>query len=173
MTAAARLAWRLLRAGGRRDMLTAVLGVATFAITTMLLLVVLGGNVGFAARAAHKSWHVPVKADSNPVAVEQVGSHSLRDRQVTVVELAALTPDAPVPPGMGRFPAPGELWVSPALKNLLSGVPCQPVRRPFRRAPRRCSRRHRAGLPGRTGGCRRAPARRSPTGRAGRRGPAG
>ena len=46
MKAAAAMAWRLLRAGGRRDMLTAVLAVGAFAVTTTLLLLVLAGNVG-------------------------------------------------------------------------------------------------------------------------------
>jgi hypothetical protein len=123
MRAAASLAWRLLRAGGRRDMLTAALGVGAFAVTTTLLLLVLAGNVGFAARAGHKAWREPVAAGADATAVELVGTHLLRDHPVTVVELAALRPDAPVPPGLDRFPAPGEMWVSPALRRLLSGVP--------------------------------------------------
>ena len=123
MKAAAAMAWRLLRAGGRRDLLTAVLAVGAFAVTTTLLLLVLAGNVGFAARAEHKAWRQPVAAGAGATAVELVGTHLLRDHPVTVVELAALKPGAPVPPGMTRFPAPGEMWVSPALKGLLSGVP--------------------------------------------------
>jgi hypothetical protein len=123
MRAAATLAWRLLRAGGRRDLVTAALAVGAFAVTTALLLLVLAGNVGFAARADHKAWREPVAAGADAAAVELVGTHLLRDHPVTVVELAALRPDAPVPPGLSRFPAPGELWVSPALGRLLSGVP--------------------------------------------------
>ena len=112
-----------MRAGGRRDMLTAALGVGAFTVTTTLLLLVLAGNVGFASRAEHKAWRYPVAAATNATAVEATGTHLVRNRPVTVVELAALTPDAPVPPGLAKFPAPGEMWVSPALGRLLSGVP--------------------------------------------------
>ncbi|MBY8847445.1 FtsX-like permease family protein [Saccharothrix longispora] len=53
---------------------------------------------------------------------------TLTARQVTVtwqgrtisgVELAATTPDAPAPPGVGRIPEPGELVVSPELFDLM------------------------------------------------------
>lgn len=37
------------------------------------------------------------------------------DEPVTVVTLAGLNDDAPVPPGLGRFPLPGEVFVSPGL----------------------------------------------------------
>lgn len=53
---------------------------------------------------------------------------TLKVRPVTVpwqgrvihgVELAATTPDAPAPPGVGRIPGPGELVVSPELFHLM------------------------------------------------------
>ncbi|QFZ23635.1 FtsX-like permease family protein [Saccharothrix syringae] len=56
------------------------------------------------------------------------GPAVLKVRRVTVpwqgrgingVELAATTPDAPAPPGVGRIPGPGELVVSPELLDLM------------------------------------------------------
>ncbi|MGX7762281.1 hypothetical protein ACWQ06_26945 [Streptomyces angustmyceticus] len=38
-----------------------------------------------------------------------------RGRQFTVVVIAPLTKDAPLPPGIGHWPAPGEVFLSPAL----------------------------------------------------------
>lgn len=46
-------------------------------------------------------------------------SVSWQGRLITGVELAATAPDAPVPPGVGRIPGPGELVVSPELLDLM------------------------------------------------------
>ncbi|MEU4740338.1 FtsX-like permease family protein, partial [Actinosynnema sp. NPDC023658] len=46
-------------------------------------------------------------------------SVSWQGRLITGVELAALAPDAPPPPGVGRIPGPGELVVSPELLDLM------------------------------------------------------
>ncbi|MEU4444261.1 FtsX-like permease family protein [Actinosynnema sp. NPDC050801] len=46
-------------------------------------------------------------------------SVSWQGRRITGVELAATTPDAPAPPGVGRIPGPGELVVSPELFDLM------------------------------------------------------
>ncbi|WP_158846956.1 ABC transporter permease [Saccharothrix deserti] len=46
-------------------------------------------------------------------------SVSWRGHLITGVELAATTPDAPAPPGVGRIPGPGELVVSPELLDLM------------------------------------------------------
>ncbi|BCB88776.1 hypothetical protein Psuf_060890 [Phytohabitans suffuscus] len=45
------------------------------------------------------------------------------DRTVHVVRVAALGPRPPVPPGLQRLPAPGEVAVSPALRDLLATTP--------------------------------------------------
>jgi hypothetical protein len=46
-------------------------------------------------------------------------SVSWQGRLITGVELAATAPDAPLPPGVGRIPRPGELVVSPELLDLM------------------------------------------------------
>ncbi|WNM31743.1 FtsX-like permease family protein [Streptomyces sp. Li-HN-5-11] len=58
------------------------------------------------------------------MAVEAVGTTFTGGAPVTVVDVARLPGRAaPAPPGLGRFPAPGELWVSPALGALLDRLP--------------------------------------------------
>ncbi|RFU38423.1 ABC transporter permease, partial [Actinomadura logoneensis] len=117
------LSWRLLRGGGRRGLLGSLLTLAAVAVSTGLLLFAVGANHAFAARSAADAWRHPAKAHGTPTAVEALTTDFVRGRPVTVVELAALTGDAPVPPGMKRFPKPGEVWTSPALASLMREVP--------------------------------------------------
>lgn len=116
------LTWRLLRGGGRHGRLGAGLSVAASAICTTLLLLCVGANLGFGARAAHADWRTPARAGlSRAVAVETVGTTFVGGEPVTVVDVAALrgrSGEPPAPPGMPHFPEPGEVWTSPALGRL-------------------------------------------------------
>ncbi|AVV45996.1 hypothetical protein C6376_36145 [Streptomyces sp. P3] len=117
------LTWRLTRAGGRTGLLATGLAVAAAAVSTTLLLLCVALNLGFQHRADRTDWRNPV-ASSRPVAVEAVGTTFTRGVPVTVVDVARLPGRAvPAPPGLDRFPAPGELWVSPALGALLDRLP--------------------------------------------------
>ncbi|WP_436759146.1 FtsX-like permease family protein [Streptosporangium sp. V21-05] len=117
------LSWRLLRGGGRRGLLGAGLTVAAVAVSTALLLFAVVANLGFQDRAAREAWRNPVPAASGAVAVQAVRTDYVRDRWITVVDLAALGPRAPAPPGLDRFPAPGEVWLSPGLAELAGELP--------------------------------------------------
>ncbi|MFJ8470101.1 FtsX-like permease family protein [Streptomyces swartbergensis] len=117
------LTWRFTRAGGRTGLLATGLAVAAAAVSTTLLLLCVAINLGFQHRADRTDWRNPVKS-SHPVAVQAVGTTFTRGEPVTVVDVARLpgrTP--PAPPGLDRFPSPGELWVSPALGDLLDRLP--------------------------------------------------
>ncbi|MET7694040.1 FtsX-like permease family protein [Streptomyces sp. NPDC005483] len=117
------LTWRLTRAGGRTGLLATGLAVAAAAISTALLLVCVAANLGFQQRADRTDWRNPVKS-AVPVAVEAVGTTFTGGTPVTVVDVARLPgKQAPAPPGMSRFPKPGEVWVSPALAGLLDHLP--------------------------------------------------
>ncbi|MEU3936605.1 FtsX-like permease family protein [Streptomyces sp. NPDC029044] len=117
------LTWRLTRAGGRTGLLATGLAVAAAAVSTTLLLLCVAMNLGFQHRADRTDWRTPVKS-SHPVAVQAVGTTFTRGEPVTVVDVARLSGrPAPAPPGLDRFPAPGELWVSPALGVLLDRLP--------------------------------------------------
>ena len=117
------LTWRLTRAGGRTGLLATGLAVAAAAVSTTLLLLCVAMNLGFQHRADRTDWRNPVES-SRPVAVEAVGTTFTGGAPVTVVDVARLPGRAaPAPPGLGRFPGPGELWVSPALGALLDRLP--------------------------------------------------
>ncbi|MFF3440110.1 FtsX-like permease family protein [Streptosporangium sp. NPDC002721] len=117
------LSWRLLRGGGRRGLLGAGLTVAAVAVSTALLLFAVVANLGFQDRAAREAWRNPVPAASGAVAIQAVRTDYVRDLWITVVDLAALGPQAPPPPGLRRFPAPGEVWLSPGLAELAGELP--------------------------------------------------
>lgn len=127
MKASLVLAWRLLRGGGRRGMLAGGLTVAAVAVTTGLLLFALAGNLAFGKRADHETWRNPAPARTGATAVEAVTPQYVTDhgttRQITDVRLAALSDDAPTPPGLHAFPRPGHTYVSPALADLLRRLP--------------------------------------------------
>ncbi|WP_141313288.1 FtsX-like permease family protein [Streptomyces spinoverrucosus] len=117
------LTWRLTRAGGRTGLLATGLAVAAAAVSTTLLLLCVAMNLGFQHRTDRTDWRNPVES-SRPVAVQAMGTTFTRGEPVTVVDVAQLPGrTAPALPGLDRFPAPGELWVSPALGDLLDRLP--------------------------------------------------
>jgi hypothetical protein len=118
------LAWRLLRGGGRKGMLGTWLTLGAVAVSTALLLFAVAANSAFEARAERGAWRnpVPAGAGESAVAIEASRFDFVRDQVITVVDLAALG-RAPAPPGMPRFPAPGEVWLSPALAELAKELP--------------------------------------------------
>ncbi|HUR01914.1 MAG TPA: FtsX-like permease family protein, partial [Nonomuraea sp.] len=117
------LTWRLLKGGGRKGLLSTWLTLGAVAVSTALLLFAVAANYAFEARADRSAWRNPVEAKGVAVAIEATRHDYVRDREITVVDLAALGADAPAPPGLARFPAPGEVWLSPALKELAGQLP--------------------------------------------------
>ncbi len=115
------IGWRLLRGGGRFDITTQLLAAFAFVVSTCLLLLTVGVNLGFADRAGRQAWTTPTAAApaSTATAVASTRTDFYRGLPITVVTLAALTGDAPTPPGLPRFPTPGQLWLSPALTELV------------------------------------------------------
>jgi hypothetical protein len=141
----ASLAWRLLRAGGRRGMLGSLLTLVSVTVVTALLLFAIAGNLAFDERGERTSWRIPQQHqagqgegdDAKPTAIEASKIDYVHGRRVTVVDLAATGQGtAPVPPGMPHFPAPGEVWVSPALAELIDALPADQLADRFPAAPR-------------------------------------
>ncbi|SDK93041.1 FtsX-like permease family protein [Nonomuraea jiangxiensis] len=120
------LTWRLLKGGGRRGLLGAWLTLGAVAVSTALLLFAVAVNFAFAARADRGAWRNPVPAEAGAVAIEAARFDFVGDQVITVVDLAALDARAAAgarPPGMPRLPAPGEVWLSPALAELARKLP--------------------------------------------------
>ncbi|NUR91306.1 MAG: ABC transporter permease [Nonomuraea sp.] len=116
------LTWRLLRGGGRRGMLGTWLTLGAVAVSTALLLFAVAANFAFAARAERGSWQNPV-ASAQPAAVEAKHYDYVRGKAIAVVDVAALSGKPPAIPGIAKFPAPGEVWLSPALAALARELP--------------------------------------------------
>ncbi|TMR15729.1 FtsX-like permease family protein [Nonomuraea turkmeniaca] len=122
------LTWRLIKGGGRRGLLGTWLTLGAVAVSTALLLFAVAANFAFDARAERGAWRNPVPAASGPaesdaVAIEASRYDYVRDQAIPVVDLAALKQGVPAPPGMPRFPRPGEVWLSPALAELARQLP--------------------------------------------------
>ncbi|TMR91230.1 FtsX-like permease family protein [Nonomuraea basaltis] len=117
------LTWRLLKGGGRRGLLGTWLTLGAVTVSTALLLFALAANFAFDARADRGAWRNPVPAKDGAVAIEALRFDYVRDQAITVVDLAALKDGVPAPPGLPRFPEPGEVWLSPALAELAGRLP--------------------------------------------------
>ncbi|GAA1676677.1 hypothetical protein GCM10009830_24220 [Glycomyces endophyticus] len=117
------LAWRLTRLGGRSALLSTGLTALAVAVATLLLQFAVAGNFAFDARGDRTSWRDAPEADGTGTAILATAVDHLGGDSITRVDLAALDGDAPAPPGMDAFPAPGEVWLSPAAADLLDGVP--------------------------------------------------
>jgi hypothetical protein len=125
------LTWRLLRGGGRKGLLGTWLTLGAVAVSTALLLFAVSANFAFGARADRSAWRSPVAAATGAVAIEAARHDYVRDREIVVVDLAALSPDAPAPPGLPRFPKPGEVWLSPGLAELARSLPAGELARRY------------------------------------------
>ena len=141
MIATARLALRLVRLGGSRAALSARLVGIGVAVGTVLLALALGGLHGWDARDARTGWRSdlgsgpPDAAAAAPAVLASGRSEHAAGQLVEVVELAVAAPDLGPPPGLARVPAPGELWVSPALAELLARLPADRLADRFPSAP--------------------------------------
>ncbi|GAA5030800.1 ABC transporter permease [Actinopolymorpha pittospori] len=158
------LTLRLLRAGGARGLLGAGLMAAAVALSTALLLAAAAANVAFDHRADRETWRHPgtPAASGDAVAIEAASVDYVRGKQINVIDLAALDRPAgaarnhqalPTPPGMPRFPKPGEVWMSPALARLAASLPANQLANRFGSASaspdaQRTTRAHPTGLLG-------------------------
>ncbi|GEL17064.1 FtsX-like permease family protein [Pseudonocardia asaccharolytica] len=119
------LSLRLLRAGGRNAWSAAGLVATGVAVATALLAFALGALHGLDAREQRVGWRTPAAAPPGtaPVAQLLVRTDHVTDRAIQQIDVVDPRPDAAGPPGLPRMPLPGELWVSPALAELLRTVP--------------------------------------------------
>jgi hypothetical protein len=125
-----RLATRLAAGGGRESLARTALTAAGLALAVALLLV---AAVAFPALEAHDVRGAWRHTSEDPVVPAQDGSTTdpllwrltqdrYDGRDLVRVDLAAEGPDAPVPPGLDALPGPGEVAVSPALRDLIAGT---------------------------------------------------
>ncbi|EHR63924.1 FtsX-like permease family protein [Saccharomonospora cyanea] len=124
-----RIALRVLRRD-RRTRTSAILMGVGVAVATGLMLVLVSLPGAAQARVDRAAWQEPSAADFVGEAGEAVMSltiseDSYDDRTITRVDVAAHgdASEIALPPGIERFPAPGEVLMSPALRELSAGLP--------------------------------------------------
>ena len=119
------LAWRLLRAGGRRAAAQQVLTAVGVAAATLLLVLTVAVASGVDARADRARWREPAAvAPASATALQRTTTSAVGGRPLVVVDLAAApgrrADVLPVPPGLSAFPVPGRAYLSPALADLVA-----------------------------------------------------
>ncbi len=123
-----RLGLRLTLRSGREAMVRLLITAAAVAAGVALLLGVLAEFHAFQANASQPCWSctqgtsvprsLPARGELWNNSVDFYAGQTLRR-----LDVAALGPGAPVPPGITRLPAPGTYDASPALAALLRTVP--------------------------------------------------
>ncbi|TLS45584.1 ABC transporter permease [Streptomyces montanus] len=129
------LTWHLARSSGRRGLQSQLLAAGAAAVGSLVLLVLLAAYLGSGARADRTAWRIPEPA-RHGTAVQALATTFVRDEPVTVVSLAQL-PDrkaTPAPPGLTSFPKKGEVYVSPALAELMHKLPADQLANRFPKA---------------------------------------
>src|ERR1700722_16807749 len=123
-----RLGLRLTLRSGREAMVRLLVTAAAVAVGVALLLGVLAEFHAFQANASQPCWSCTQGA-SVPRTLPARGelwNNSVdfyAGQTISRLDVAALGPGAPVPPGITRLPAPGTYDASPALAALLRTVP--------------------------------------------------
>ncbi|WP_149831022.1 ABC transporter permease [Streptomyces tailanensis] len=120
------LTWHLARSSGRRGLQSQLLAAVVAAVSTFVLLLMIAASLGSGDRADRTAWRtphaVPAKAAT---AIQALTTTYVRHEPVTVVSLAQLPgrEATPAPPGLSAFPEQGEVYLSPALVELVRELP--------------------------------------------------
>jgi FtsX-like permease family len=126
-----RLGVQLVLASGREALTRLLVIAVAVAVGVALLLAVLAEFHAFQADSSRPCWEctqaaaLPAHAGTLP-SRGMAANYSVDFYQGQTIErldVAALGPGAPVPPGISRLPGPGEYYASPALAHLLAAVP--------------------------------------------------
>lgn len=123
-----RLGLRLALRSGREALVRLAATTAAVAIGVTLLLAVLAEFHAYQVTSRRPAWEATTGARSSAVRAPRTElwnySESLyQGRFVEQLDVAALGPGAPVPPGVAKLPSAGQLYASPALARLLRTVP--------------------------------------------------
>ncbi|PZF91525.1 ABC transporter permease [Micromonospora deserti] len=117
---------RLSLAGGREAATRLVIIATAVALGVGMLLTALAGMNAVGAQNLRYAWLnsavAPASTSADPM-WWMVREDYFRGKSIGRIEVAALGPDAPVPPGIPHLPGAGEFYVSPALADLLHTTP--------------------------------------------------
>ena len=125
------LGFRLSWLSGREALIRLILTTAAVAAGVALLLAVLADFHAFQVSNSRPCWECTQGTEltgqqSGPAAHAELWNYSadyFRGQTIERLDLAALGPRAPVPPGIPRLPGKGQYYASPALTALLRTAP--------------------------------------------------
>jgi hypothetical protein len=126
-----RLALRLSLHSGREAFVRLLVTMAAVAVGVAILLSVLADFHAFEATNNRPFWEGTQRTTragelGEPAANVELWRYSndiFKGQTIERLDVAALGPDAPVPPGISRLPRGGEYFASPALSALLRATP--------------------------------------------------
>jgi hypothetical protein len=125
-----RLGMRLSVRSGREALIRLILTAAAVAVGVAILLAVLADFHAFQAANGRPSWEstqgAPVSYKAGSTSAAELWNYSndiFKGQTIERLDVAALGPGAPVPPGITKLPASGQYYASPALAALIRSVP--------------------------------------------------
>jgi hypothetical protein len=131
-----RLSLQLTLRSGREALVRLLITAAAVAVGVALLLGVLAEFHAFQTNADKQCWSCTLGA-SVPSTLPTHGelwNNSVdfyQGQTINRLDVAALGPNAPVPPGVTQLPPPGDYYASPALARLITTVPAEELRARF------------------------------------------
>lgn len=123
-----RLGLRLTLRSGREALTRLLVTTAAVAVGVAVLLCVLAEFNGFQYTNSQPSWQSTraMAAGSGSASNTELWNYTadvFEGRSIRRLDVAALGPDAPVPPGISKLPGPGQFYASPALTALIASTP--------------------------------------------------
>jgi hypothetical protein len=123
-----RLGLRLTLQSGREALIRLIVTSVAVAIGVTIVLAVLADFHAFELTSNRPDWegtHAMSAGQHGSANVElwNYSNEVFRGQTIERLDLAALGPNAPVPPGVSRLPRSGQYFASPALATLLRSVP--------------------------------------------------
>src|SRR5215470_17281216 len=125
-----RLGLRLTLRSGREPFIRLLVTAAAVAIGVAIMLAVLADFHAFQVTNNRPAWENTtgklVSAGYASASASELWNYSndiYRGQTIERLDVAALGPGAPVPPGISRLPGPGQYYASPALAALIRSVP--------------------------------------------------
>lgn len=125
-----RLGLRLTLHSGREPFVRLAVTAAAVAVGAAIMLAVLADFHAFQVTNSRPAWENttgrPVTKDYQAAVSSELWNYSndiYQGQTIERLDLAALGPRAPVPPGIPRLPASGQYYASPALAALIRKVP--------------------------------------------------
>jgi hypothetical protein len=123
------LGLRLTLRSGREPLVRLLVTAAAVAVGVVIMLAVLADFHAFTATNDRPAWE---STQGQPAVTAAPAAHAelwnfsddiYQGQTIERLDVAALGPGAPVPPGVSRLPAAGEYFASPALAALIRRVP--------------------------------------------------